>query len=259
MNKSDNKIDYASENQRLFEMYRKGNCNSRNKIVELNLNLVKTIAKSYSYNCSMDYDDLFQEGIIALIDAIDDYDSSKEHTFSTYATECIKGKIKNYIDENKYNSYLSRGTVVKINKYRRLKNEGLNDDEIAKRMRFNIDQLNEFVKKYSNISGSLSLDSNPNNDSDESLMNICGDEESINNKLDDIFRKELLEQLKKLLTYKQYQAIYLMFGFGNLGSLTNEETAKIMGTSRQNINKIKNQTIMKLCLHDSIKQFYEAM
>lgn len=244
-------------------MYKSGNYDVRNKIVELNIDLVKMIAKNYSYNCDVEYDDLFQEGCIALIKAIDDHDLSYDSKFSSYAYKCIVEKLKNYINENKFGYVLSRETIYKINKYRRLKCNGLSNDEIAKSMNFSIKQLDYFINKYSNFGNPLSLDSTANNCDNATLMDLCEGEDYISEVIDNMnrkkLRKELKEKIKLLLTKKQYQVIYLMFGFDERDCLNNDEIAKITGNTRQNINKIKMSAIMKLSMHDSIRKYYETM
>ncbi len=51
---------------------------------------------------SLGYDDLFQEGSIALIKAIRTFDGRKDTEFSTYATTCIRNALRQYAMKNKY-------------------------------------------------------------------------------------------------------------------------------------------------------------
>lgn len=70
----------------------------RNKMVEENLPLVKYALKKYAaYD---DYEDLLQEGYLALIIAAQNFDASLGYTFSTYATNCIRLYVlKQYVSE----------------------------------------------------------------------------------------------------------------------------------------------------------------
>ena len=43
---------------------------------------------------SLDINDFYQEGLIGLMTAINTYDETKDTTFYTYATKCIKNNIK---------------------------------------------------------------------------------------------------------------------------------------------------------------------
>mgnify|MGYP000901783086 CR=1 FL=1 len=71
----------------------------RNKIIEKYSGLVKIIALKMRgiYQYYGDVDDIVNEGIIALMDAIEKYDTSKNTKFETYASIRIKGSIIDYV------------------------------------------------------------------------------------------------------------------------------------------------------------------
>lgn len=258
MSSYDSGIDYESLNLKLFEEYKDKNINTKNEIAKLNLELVMKIARKYENVCDIPYEDLFQEGCVALIEAIDKYDITRKIKFSSYAYKYITGKIKNYIKENRFVISISRGDIEKNELYKKLSKSGLSDEEIAKRMKITIKELNRFKKESEFIKDALSLDSKPN-DCDNTLMNLCKSEENVSDILDDIFRKELLEQLKALLTEKQYEVTYLLYGFNGNEPLNGEEVARITGTTRKNVSKMNKLALKKLSMHDSIKQFYDVL
>lgn len=67
-----------------------------------NSNLVRKIAWSFSTSTGCDFDDLYQEGMIAYLEALKTYDQAKGR-LSTYMWWCISNQLKNYIkQENKY-------------------------------------------------------------------------------------------------------------------------------------------------------------
>lgn len=75
-----------------------GNIESRNKVVEDNLGLVGSIVGSiYFKNTFFENSDLFQEGVIGMMTAINKFDTSKGIAFSTYATEWIRQAVYRYI------------------------------------------------------------------------------------------------------------------------------------------------------------------
>jgi len=68
--------------------------------LEDNISLVHYVL--LKFNIAKDqYDDLFQEGIIGLIKAIQTFDISKNNKFSTYAYICIRNEIIRYINRDK--------------------------------------------------------------------------------------------------------------------------------------------------------------
>lgn len=67
-----------------------------------NNNLVRRIAWSFSTSTGLSFDDLYQEGIIAYLEALKTYDKDKGR-ISTYMWACISNQLKNYVkEENKH-------------------------------------------------------------------------------------------------------------------------------------------------------------
>lgn len=71
----------------------------RDEVIKQNSNLVYGICSKY--NNYMDKEDLHQVGMMGLIKAYDNYDSSKETKFSTYAFPYVVGEVSKYVRENK--------------------------------------------------------------------------------------------------------------------------------------------------------------
>ena len=64
-----------------------------------NMRLVLSLMKRF-YQKSKHYEDLFQVGMIGLIKAIDNFDTSYQLQFSTYAVPLILGEMKRYLRDN---------------------------------------------------------------------------------------------------------------------------------------------------------------
>lgn len=72
---------------------------SKKSLVEKNIQLVKKVAsKIYARlpDCGIEFDDLFQTGVIGLMKAIDSYNEERAQ-FSTYAYIRIRGEILDYL------------------------------------------------------------------------------------------------------------------------------------------------------------------
>ncbi|NLJ57629.1 MAG: FliA/WhiG family RNA polymerase sigma factor [Tissierellia bacterium] len=85
--------------QLLQQYSRTKDINIRNKIIEKHSNLVKIIALKMRgiYQQYGDLDDVVNEGIIALMDAVERFDPSKNTKFETYASIRIRGSIIDYV------------------------------------------------------------------------------------------------------------------------------------------------------------------
>ncbi len=78
----------------------------RNQLVELNMGLVRKEAHHWLNQCTESYEDLLQVGCIGLIQAIERFDLSKGHAFSSFATPYIRGEIQHYLRD--------KGVTVRI-------------------------------------------------------------------------------------------------------------------------------------------------
>lgn len=87
------------EKQRLFEEIKRGNTVARDEFVKGNLRLVLSVIQRFS-NRGENMDDLFQVGCIGLIKSIDNFDTSLNVRFSTYAVPMIIGEIRRYLRDN---------------------------------------------------------------------------------------------------------------------------------------------------------------
>lgn len=88
----------TEEEVELFNAYKSGCMRSKDKIIKHNLKLVIFIAKPF-FNDG--FDDIIQIGNIALIEAVERFNTSTNYRFNSYAFPYIKGKILNYINQNK--------------------------------------------------------------------------------------------------------------------------------------------------------------
>lgn len=87
-------------NEELVRLYREGNNNALDKLVEQNMGIVHKIASKFKVrDHSIDNDDLIQEGVMGLIIAADKYNFEKENKakFITYAIHWIHERMYNIV------------------------------------------------------------------------------------------------------------------------------------------------------------------
>lgn len=89
----------AEEKEKLFKQIEEGDEAARQKYIEGNLRLVLSVIKRFS-SSNENVDDLFQIGCIGLIKAIDNFDSTLNVKFSTYAVPMIIGEIRRFLRDN---------------------------------------------------------------------------------------------------------------------------------------------------------------
>lgn len=87
------------ENSKLIALAKNGDQEIMNRVIEMNLPLVASLSKKF-LNRGYDYEDIFQIGSIGLVKAINNFDSSFNVKFSTYAVPMIIGEIKRFIRDD---------------------------------------------------------------------------------------------------------------------------------------------------------------
>lgn len=89
----------STEKEVLFARILQGDHAAREQYIEGNLRLVLSVIKRFSQS-NENVDDLFQIGCIGLIKAIDNFDSTLNVKFSTYAVPMIQGEIRRFLRDN---------------------------------------------------------------------------------------------------------------------------------------------------------------
>lgn len=87
------------EKDALFVKIKEGDEEARQRFINGNLRLVLSVIKRFS-GSNENVDDLFQIGCIGLIKAIDNFDSTLNVKFSTYAVPMIIGEIRRFLRDN---------------------------------------------------------------------------------------------------------------------------------------------------------------
>ena len=93
------KLLKESEKTELLKKAKEGDKKARDELINGNLRLVLSVIQRFS-NRGENLDDLFQVGCIGLIKAIDNFNTSLDVRFSTYAVPMIIGEVRRYLRDN---------------------------------------------------------------------------------------------------------------------------------------------------------------
>ena len=97
--------NYKKTNESEIELIlraQKGDVYARNKLIESNINLIKKIAAKSIQTSVLTDNDLIQEGIFGLLNAIEKFNPQIGAKFSTYASWWIKQAMFKAISEQSY-------------------------------------------------------------------------------------------------------------------------------------------------------------
>ncbi len=89
----------AQRMQELFPLIHAGDQEARQEFIQGNLRLVLSVIQRFSGR-GENVDDLFQVGCIGLMKSIDNFDTTLNVRFSTYAVPMIIGEIRRYLRDN---------------------------------------------------------------------------------------------------------------------------------------------------------------
>ena len=141
-----------NKTKELFKKYKSGDIAIRNEIFNENVKLVSYfVQKTYGKNDN----DLFQEGCLGLLKAIDTFDYKKGYSFSTYAYRCIRNQVFMLGRKSmKYQTDISINTPLKTEDYNLTIQDTIKDDKIIPPIKNIIEQ--DQMQKILNIIKTLS-------------------------------------------------------------------------------------------------------
>ncbi len=241
----------AKEEIELSKKARKGDINSRDKMIRSNLRLVINIAKKYIH-LGIPLMDLIEEGNVGLMKAVEKFNPKKGFRFSTYAAWWIKQSITRSVFDQSRTVRIPVYVNELLTKYKKT-NERLmgklkripTDAEIAKSMRVSIDKITK-VRSY--VTKTSSLDAPIDEDGNSEIMDLVEDKSSANpeQELNNFFTKERLRGLLGNINEREHEILDLRFGLTDGRIRTLAEVSKKLGVSRERIRQIEENALKKL-------------
>lgn len=217
---------------------------AREKLISDNLGLVWSIVKRFEHR-GHDKEELFQIGTIGLIKAVDNFETSYEVKFSTYAVPMIMGEMRRFLRDN---SMMKVSRSLKENGWKVKKaSDALSQklgreatlQEISEETGFTIEEIVEAIEANEEVA-SIYQPVYQSGDSELYLVDQVSDGGA--GGTEKLVNHILLEQLLAVLSEEEKELIELRY----FKDMTQVQIARKMGISQVQVSRMEKRILLRM-------------
>ena len=232
----------------LFTQWRDtGDPSLRERLILMNRNLVSFIARKFLDRGEMS-EDIMQQGLIGLINALDNFDPSRGTRFATFATPTIMGEIRRYLRDKTWTMRVPRRLQelhVSINHRVELLTQQLDRSptyaEIARSLGVEVEEVIEALE-MPHAMEPMSIDEalpNARGDSGATISDQIGAEDADLESWND---HAILQAALEKLPTRERQVLQLVY----FQEHTQLEIARLLKISQMNVSRIQRRALARL-------------
>ncbi len=250
-----------------LELKRELGDSARETLILANLRLVFSVARRYQ-RLGLPMEDLVQEGMAGLLQAVEKYDWHRGTKFSTYAVWWIRQSITRALSNHSRTIRLPSYRVEQLSKIyqtrdqlaQRLGREP-STAEIAELLQWDAEQVVSTLRLGDMEATSLNAPARRDDTdaAEHTLLNRLHDQQTAD-PADAAYRAMLLDTLRRELTQldqREAEILRLRFGLGDSQPHTLAEIGQRVGLTRERVRQIQKEALAKLSMSVDLLSRYE--
>jgi RNA polymerase nonessential primary-like sigma factor len=237
------------------KLARAGDFKARQLMIERNLRLVVSIAKTYA-NRGVALADLIEEGNLGLIHAISKFEPDRGFRFSTYASWWIRQNVERALVQQGRTVRLPLHVIREVSTVLKARTHleqaaaaqarnGVTHEDVATLTGFSIDKVADLLAMSDRP---ISLDAPVESDSSESLSDFVADDAAVNPEASTQGHEttRLLDMWLRTLTNREREIVEARFGLHARDEVTLEDLAARLHLTRERVRQIQQESLLKL-------------